>query len=67
MAEKKTRRISPDELQIMARVFGIEIAPEGLESMAQQVSAQIEFMSRLDPAELHDLEPASVFHIPLGK
>jgi Asp-tRNA(Asn)/Glu-tRNA(Gln) amidotransferase C subunit len=64
MANEQSRRINAEDLQLLARIAGVEIAPDRLERLAEQVSAVYQGMSQLDAAALHDVEPASVFHLP---
>ncbi len=66
MANQQPRQISPDELQLLARIAGVEIAPERLERLAQQVTTVLQSIAQLDSTELHDVEPAMTFSLPWG-
>jgi Asp-tRNA(Asn)/Glu-tRNA(Gln) amidotransferase C subunit len=63
MTAKQPRQISADEVRTLARIAGVEIAPERLEQLAQQVSTILQGLDQLDPHELHDIEPAAVFRL----
>ncbi len=64
MAEHQSPKISPDELQVLARIAGVEIAPERLERLAGQVNTVFQSIDQLQATELHDVEPAMVFQVP---
>ncbi len=64
MANSPSRQVDTKELQLLARIAGVEIAPERLERLAQQVTAVLQSIDRLDPSELQDVEPAMIFSLP---
>jgi len=64
MSNQQPRQIGPDELQLLARIAGVEIAPERLERLAAQVTTVFQSIDQLDAAELHDVEPAMIFQLP---
>ena len=64
MANPQPRQIGPDEIQLLARIAGVEIAPERLELLARQVTTVFQSIGHLDATELHDVEPAMVFQLP---
>ena len=64
MANDQPRQVSPQELQLLARLAGFEIAPEQLERVAEQVATVLQSIGQLDAKELHDVEPAPVFPMP---
>ena len=63
MTSKGPRQVSAEEVRTLARIAGVEVAPERLEQLAQQVSTVLQGLDQLDPAELHDIEPAAVFRL----
>lgn len=64
MAKGNPRQVGPEELQLLARVAGVEIAPERLESLARQVSTVFQALDQLDAGELQETEPAMIFQVP---
>jgi len=64
MANQQPRQIGPEELQLLARIAGVDIAPERLERLAGQVTTVFQSIDQLDATELHDVEPAMVFQMP---
>lgn len=64
MTNHEPRQISPKELQLLARIAGVEIAPERLERLAAQVTTVFQGIDQLDATELHDVEPAMTFQLP---
>ena len=64
MASRQPRQIGPDELRLLARIAGVEIAPDRLERLARQVSTVFQSIDKLDAAELQDVEPATSFLLP---
>ena len=63
MTSKQPRQVNAEEVRLLARLAGVEIAPERLEHLAQQVSTVLQGLDQLDPSELHDIEPAAVFRL----
>lgn len=63
MTSKQPRQVNAEEVRTLARIAGVEIAPERLEQLAQQVSTVLQGLDQLDPRELHDIEPAAVFRL----
>ena len=64
MGNQQPRQIGAEEIQLLARIAGVEIAPERLERLAGQVTTVLQSIDQLDAAELHDIEPAMVFRLP---
>lgn len=64
MAQQQSPKIGPDEVQVLARIAGVEIAPERLERLAEQVTTVFQGIGLLDAIELHDVEPAMIFQLP---
>ena len=64
MSSEQPRQVTPQELQLLARLSGLEIAPERLEQVARQVTALLENLSALDAKELQAVEPATIFPLP---
>ncbi|MBI4199800.1 MAG: hypothetical protein HY535_04950 [Chloroflexi bacterium] len=65
MTTRPPRKLTAQEVQLLARVGGIEIPPDRLERLAAQVSGMFQLLDQLDPKELQDVEPATVFSLPL--
>ncbi len=61
MTNQQLRQIGPEEIRLLARIAGVELAPERLESLAQQVSAVFQNIDRLNSTELHHIEPVMAF------
>ncbi|MCL0043960.1 hypothetical protein M1N24_00315 [Dehalococcoidia bacterium] len=64
MSNNQSRQVTKEELLLLARIFGVVIATDRLERLAEQVSTVLEGNSQLDPAELQDIEPALTFCLP---
>ena len=64
MSSEQPRQVSPQELQFLARLSGLEIATGRLEMVAQQVTALLQNLSTLDAKELQAVEPATIFPLP---
>lgn len=58
------KRFGTQELQAIARLLGVEIPPERLEGLAQQVDAVYQGIARLSAMDLRDVEPAAFFRLP---
>ena len=61
MSNKQPRQVNPQELQFLGRLSGLEIAPERLGPVAQEVTILLQNLSALDPMELQAVEPATIF------
>ena len=57
MGNQQRWHISPEELRLLARVSGVELAPERLEHLAKQVSIVFQNIDQLNSTELHHIEP----------
>ncbi|MEE2701181.1 MAG: hypothetical protein VX800_03225 [Chloroflexota bacterium] len=57
------RNITPEELRLLARIAGIEIAEERIAAAAEQVSMVYRSLSRLNIPDLKDVEPAASFQV----
>ena len=64
MSSEQPRQVTPQELQLLARLSGLEIAPERLEMVARQATALLQNLSALDATELQGVEPATIFPLP---
>ena len=64
MASQEQRQVSPEQVQLMARIAGYEISPGRLERVAGQVTAVLQSIGQLDAKELQSVEPAFSFRLP---
>ena len=64
MSSEQPGQISPQELQFLARLSGLEIASERLEMVARHATALLQDLSTLDAKELQAVEPATIFPLP---
>ena len=64
MSSEQPRQVTPQELQLLARLSGVEIAPERLEMVAQQATALLQNLNTLNATELQAVEPATIFPLP---
>lgn len=61
MVHRRLRQVNPEEVQLLARIAGVEVAPERLERLAQQVTTVFHTLDQLDAKELQGFEPAAIF------
>lgn len=58
------RRLSAEDVRVLARILRIDIPEERLQSTAEQVNGVYEGLERLNYPGLGDVEPATAFHLP---